>query len=60
MIEARTALAKSLHSLRRPHLIAELQSELAKVQKMFIWDEGVFEAVLTELARHNGRFATSH
>ena len=39
----------------RPERIAELQSELAKVQHMFVWDKGVFNEVLKELGQHTGR-----
>ena len=33
----------------------ELQSELARVQHMFVWDKGVFGEVLKELQQHTGR-----
>ena len=39
----------------RPERIAELQSELAKVQHMFVWDKGIFNEVLKELEQHTGR-----
>ncbi len=44
--------------LPRPRRIAELQSELAKVQRMFLWNQGVFAAMIDELTQHRGRDVT--
>ena len=43
----------------RPDRIAELQSELAKVQQMFVWNKGVFNEVLKELEQHTSRLIAS-
>ena len=46
--------------LNRPERIAELQSELARVQSMFLWDstsfDGAHKAVLNELAIHPSQY----
>jgi len=42
--------------LARPQRIMKMQRELAAVQKHFLWNQGVFEALLSELAQHRGRF----